>query len=100
MTRPIPAALISGQPITRVEGRLKVTGKALYAADNPLPGLVYASLVTSTVARGSVERIHSSAAVRHPDVLRVLTDFGGLKLPYDIRQVSCFGQPVGVVVAA
>ena len=32
-------------------------------------------------------------------MLRVLTDFGGVKLPYDIRQVSCFGQPVAVVVA-
>ena len=36
MTRPLPAAAISGQPVTRVDGRLKVTGKALYAADtNP-----------------------------------------------------------------
>jgi xanthine dehydrogenase YagR molybdenum-binding subunit len=99
VTRPVPTALISGQPITRVDGRLKVTGKALYAADNPAPDLVYASLVASTVARGSVERIDPGAAVRHPDVLRVLTDFGGIKLPYDIRQVSCFGQPVAVVVA-
>jgi xanthine dehydrogenase YagR molybdenum-binding subunit len=89
---------VSGQPVTRVEGRLKVTGKALYAADNPAPGLVYAALVCSTVARGSVERIDPGAAVRYRDVLRVLTDFGGVKLPYDIRQVSCFGQPVAVVV--
>jgi xanthine dehydrogenase YagR molybdenum-binding subunit len=56
-------------------------------------------LVTSTVARGGVDRIDPTAAVRHPDVMRVLTDFGGVKLPYDIRRVSCFGQPVAVVVA-
>ncbi len=99
MTRPLPAAAISGQPVTRVDGRLKVTGKALYAADNPAPGLVYAALVCSTIARGSVERIDPAAAVRDREVLRVLTDFGGVKLPYDIRQVSCFGQPVAVVVA-
>jgi len=36
VTRPLPAAVISGQPVTRVDGRLKVTGKALYAADNPV----------------------------------------------------------------
>ncbi|WP_101950533.1 xanthine dehydrogenase family protein molybdopterin-binding subunit [Mycobacterium sp. 3519A] len=99
MTRPLPAALVSGQPVTRVDGRLKVTGKASYAADHPAPNLVYAALVCSTVARGSVDRIDPAAAVRDTDVLRVLTDFGGVKLPYDIRQVSCFGQPVAIVVA-
>ena len=99
MTRPVPAALISGQPLTRIDGRLKVTGKALYAADNPTKNLAYAALVCSTVARGSVERIDPAPALRDHDVLRVLTEFGGVKLPYDIRQVSCFGQPVAVVVA-
>jgi len=99
VTHPVPAAFIAGQPVTRVDGRLKVTGKALYAADNPTPGMVYATLVCSTVARGGVDRIDPAAAVRDPDVLRVLTDFRGVKLPYDIRQVSCFGQPVAVVVA-
>jgi xanthine dehydrogenase YagR molybdenum-binding subunit len=99
VTRPLPAALITGQPVTRVDGRLKVTGKALYAADNPATDLVYAALVCSTVARGSVQRVDPAAALRDHDVLRVLTDFGGVKLPYDIRQVSCFGQPVAVVVA-
>ena len=98
MTHPAPTAQpVMGQPVTRVDGRRKVTGEALYAADNPVPNLVYAALVGATVARGGVERIDSAAAVRHPDVLRVLTDFGGVKLPYDPRQVSCFGHPVAVV---
>ena len=99
MTRPLPAALTAGQPVTRVDGRLKVTGQAHYAADNPAKDMVYASLVTSTVARGGVDRIDSAAAARQPDVLRVITDFRGVKLPYDIKQVSCFGQPVAIVVA-
>ena len=99
MTRPLPAASVSGQPVTRVDGRLKVTGKARVCGRQPGAEMVYAAMVCSTVARGSVERIDPAAAVRDRDVLRVLTDFGGVKLPYDIRQVSFFGQPVAVVVA-
>jgi xanthine dehydrogenase YagR molybdenum-binding subunit len=40
VTRPLPPAVVSGQPVTRVDGRLKVTGKALYAADNPAKDLL------------------------------------------------------------
>lgn len=100
MTRPLPAALLSGQPVTRVDGRLKVTGQARYAADNPAPDLAYAVLVGSTVARGSVERVDSGAASRHPGVLRVLADFGGVTMPFDPRRVASFGQPVAIVVGA
>ena len=94
------APFVSGQPITRVDGALKVTGKATYAADNQIPGLVYAALVCSTVAYGGVDRLDTGSALRRPDVLGVLTDFTGVKLPFDARQVSFFGQPVAVVVAA
>jgi xanthine dehydrogenase YagR molybdenum-binding subunit len=101
MTHALPAAYaFSGQPVTRVDGQLKVTGKAPYAADNQIPGLVYAALVCSTVARGGVDHIDTGAALRHRDVLRVLTDFAGVKLPFDTRRVCFFGQPVAVVVAA
>jgi xanthine dehydrogenase YagR molybdenum-binding subunit len=100
MTGPIRTAQpLMGQPVTRVDGQLKVTGRAVYAADNPIPDLVYAVLVCSTVARGTVDRVDSAAALRHPDVLQVLTDFGGVNLPYDPKQLSAFGQPVAVVVA-
>ncbi|HME76164.1 MAG TPA: xanthine dehydrogenase family protein molybdopterin-binding subunit [Mycobacterium sp.] len=101
MTHPLPAVsqFVCGQPVTRVDGQLKVTGKAPYAADNQVPGLVYATLVCSTVARGRVNQMDTSAALRHHDVLRVLTDFTGGKLPFDTRQVSYFGQPLAVVIA-
>ncbi|OSC39867.1 xanthine dehydrogenase family protein molybdopterin-binding subunit [Mycobacterium decipiens] len=100
MTRPSPTTQIaSGQPITRVDGPLKVTGTARYAADNQIPGLLYAALVCSAVACGDIDRVDSRAALRHRGVLRVLTDFAGVKLPFDTRQVSFFGQPVAVVVA-
>lgn len=101
MTHAFPAARsVSGQPITRVDGPLKVTGKARYTSDNQIPELVYAALVCSTVACGAVDRIDGGPALRHPGVLRVLTDFSGVRLPFDTHQISFFGQPVAVVVAA
>src|SRR5947208_3422020 len=100
MTRPLPAAaLLAGQPVTRVDGRLKVTGAARYAADNPIPDLVHGVLVCSTVSRGTVESIDTKAALDHPNVVRVLTDFSGVTLPFDIRQAAFFGQPVAIVIA-
>jgi xanthine dehydrogenase YagR molybdenum-binding subunit len=100
VTHAFPTAqILSGQPVTRVDGELKVTGQARYASDNQIPGLVYAALVCSTVASGGVDRVETGAALRRRDVLRVLTDFTGVKLPFDIGRVSFFGQPVAVVVA-
>jgi xanthine dehydrogenase YagR molybdenum-binding subunit len=100
MTHALPTAQpVSGQPVTRVDGPLKVAGKATYAADNQIPGLVYAALVCSTVACGAVDQVEAASARRHPGVLDVLTDFTGVKLPFSMRQVSYFGQPIAVVVA-
>ena len=100
MTYPLrlPTAAV-GVPMARVDGPLKVTGGAHYAADNPVPDFVHAALVCSTVASGTVDRIDSKAAGRAPGVLRILTDFSTVMLPYDIRRVAFFGQPVAVVVA-
>jgi xanthine dehydrogenase YagR molybdenum-binding subunit len=100
MTRPFRAgAAVVGQPMARVDGALKVTGRARYAADNPAPGLVHAVLVCSTVATGRVGHIDSGPARRHPRVLAVLTDFTAVKLPFDPGAIAFFGQPVAVVVA-
>jgi xanthine dehydrogenase YagR molybdenum-binding subunit len=101
MTYPLRAPQPAiGQPLSRVDGRLKVTGAARYAADNPVPDLLHAVLVCSTIARGAVARIDSSAALKHQGVQRVLTDFRGVTLPFDPGQVAFFGQPIAVVVAA
>ena len=43
-----------GQPLTRREGVLKVTGRARFAADNHPPGMLYAVLAVSSIARGRV----------------------------------------------
>jgi xanthine dehydrogenase YagR molybdenum-binding subunit len=100
MTQPVKTVgVVVGSPIVRVDGRLKVTGAARYAADNQIPHLAYAVLVCSTTARGVVAGVNSSAALKNPEVLRVFSDFSGVKLAFDPRQVAFFGQPVAVVVA-
>ena len=43
-----------GQPLTRRDGVLKVTGSARYAADHHPPGMLYAVLAVSSIARGRV----------------------------------------------
>ena len=58
-----------GKPMDRVDGRLKVTGRAKYAAEFALPNLAYGFVVTSTVAA-----LHR--ALDEPAVRRRLTDSG------------------------
>ena len=62
-----------GTPTSRVDGFAKVTGAAKYAAEFDAPGLVYGSVVTSTIAKGRIARIDLGAALRVEGVLDVLT---------------------------
>ncbi|MBR1221714.1 xanthine dehydrogenase family protein molybdopterin-binding subunit [Bradyrhizobium sp. U87765 SZCCT0131] len=62
-----------GQPLTRRDGVLKVTGRARYAADNHPPGMLYAVLATSSIARGRVAFLNVAAAKAHPGVVEVMT---------------------------
>ena len=89
-----------GQPMSRVDGPLKVTGQAIYAAENPLPDLVHAVIVNSTVGRGRVASIDTARALAEPGVLRVLTDLSGVNLGYPTDQVNFFGQSLAIVVAS
>lgn len=56
----------------RIDGRLKVTGAALYTADRTMPGMLYAYGVYSTVASGRVTGIDESDARRVPGVVDIL----------------------------
>jgi xanthine dehydrogenase YagR molybdenum-binding subunit len=67
---PTPGAV--GAPRPRLEGRLKVTGAAHYAADVPMPDLVHGEMVTATVSRGRIRDIDASTALAMPGVLGVL----------------------------
>jgi len=73
--------VITGQGIDRVDGRLKVTWRAPYAAEFAVPGLAHAVLVTSTVASGRIVRMDVAAASALPGVLAVLTPMNAPRLP-------------------
>ena len=68
-----PALPLIGAPRTRVDGRLKVTGGARYAADWRPANLVYAYQVLSTIANGRIASIDVSQAQRQDGVLAILT---------------------------
>ena len=55
-----------GQPLTRRDGLLKVTGEARYAADNHPRGMLHAVLAVSSIARGRVSFLDVAAARAHP----------------------------------
>jgi xanthine dehydrogenase YagR molybdenum-binding subunit len=103
-----------GDPLNRVDGRLKVTGGAKYSGEYKVPGLTYGVLVPATIASGTVTEMDTKTALRAPGVLAVITPFNapavpgyqpgaakpvrGLKL-FNDNQVHFNGQPIALVVA-
>jgi xanthine dehydrogenase YagR molybdenum-binding subunit len=69
-----------GQPIDRVDGRLKVTGRAKYAAEFGLPGVAHAMLVQSTVGAGEIIGFDLDEAKAMPGVLAIITPENASKL--------------------
>ena len=62
-----------GKPVSRLDGPLKVMGKARFAAEVAFDGLTYAALVHSTVARGRIAALDTAAAEAAPGVVLVMT---------------------------
>ena len=67
----IPTAII-GADLPRIDGPLKTTGVAQYAADFHFPGLVHAVPVSSTVASAAIRSVDASAAEKLPGVVLIL----------------------------
>ncbi len=61
-----------GTPTSRVDGHAKVTGTAKYAGEFKTSGLVYGFVVESTIAKGRIERIDLTDALRVEGVLDIL----------------------------
>src|SRR5579863_9185258 len=72
-TQTLPhAANIIGAAVPRIDGPLKTTGVARYAVDHDFPGLVHAVAVQSTIGKGRIRSLDTSAAEKMPGVLTVL----------------------------
>jgi xanthine dehydrogenase YagR molybdenum-binding subunit len=104
-----------GQPLTRQDGILKVTGAARYAADHHPAGMLYAVLAVSSIARGRVAFLDVQAAKALPGVVDVMTPANKPALaqdpdeksnPFMFRldllqsdKVRYANQPIAVVIA-
>src|SRR5258708_37316933 len=61
-----------GRDTPRIDGPLKVTGVAQYAADFNFPGLLYAVPVEATIANGKINKLDTAAAEKMPGVRAIL----------------------------
>lgn len=62
-----------GKPENRVDGKLKVTGQAKYAAEHNASDLAYGYVVSSAVAKGKITKIDTEKALSVEGVLQIFT---------------------------
>ena len=67
------AKKLIGEPLDRIDGKLKVTGRARYSADMNPPGMVHAVLIMSTVGSGRIQEMDTTAAEKVPGVISIIT---------------------------
>src|ERR1700712_5752412 len=72
---------ITKEGLSRIDGRLKVTGQAKYSAEYKVKDLVYGVLVGSTITKGTIKSIDTKKAESAPGVLSVLSYFNAPKIP-------------------
>ncbi|WP_411035998.1 xanthine dehydrogenase family protein molybdopterin-binding subunit [Shinella sp. BYT-45] len=109
---------IVGVPVSRIDGPLKVTGQARYAAEHFAPGMLFGHVVLSTIATGRILDIDTAAADRFPGLVKIYTHENRPKTAYrdskwkdavslpghpfrplENDRVLFDGQPVAFVVA-
>ncbi|WP_375485701.1 xanthine dehydrogenase family protein molybdopterin-binding subunit [uncultured Jatrophihabitans sp.] len=106
-TRPTDTSTL-GAPVARIEGPLKVTGSARYAAEHPQEGLLHAWVVQAPVAKGTVRSVDVPAGLALPGVVAVIWhgNAPSLKEADDAElsvlqsaEIAYRGQPIALVVA-
>ena len=100
---------IIGQPLTRPEGILKVTGNATYAAEYAFDECLEGVLVTAPFAKGQVNSIDEKSVSSMPGVTKVITDkrltaraaqgTANEAPKQNVCEVHYWGQPIALVVA-
>lgn len=98
---------VIGEPLSRIDGKLKVTGAAKYSAEFQVPNVAYGVLVQSAAPNGSIGNLDVAAAKGAPGVIAVMTESNAPKLAaaekrlslLQDQQVHYTGQPIAVVVA-
>ena len=99
-----------GEPLDRVDGPLKVSGGGKYAYEVPDAGkAAYGYAVTSSIAKGRITGIDTSAAEASPGVIKVITWQNAPAQGSGNHRQACavlfsddvahFGQPVALVIA-
>jgi xanthine dehydrogenase YagR molybdenum-binding subunit len=98
-----------GKAVNRIDGILKITGKATYATDYPAKNMAYAVLFKSTIASGTIANIDQSQAEKSQGVITVITHKNApkLNLKGGLRggallqspEINFYGQHIGIVVA-
>ncbi|MBY3120699.1 MULTISPECIES: aldehyde oxidoreductase molybdenum-binding subunit PaoC [Rhizobium] len=109
-TNPIDNLKVIGQPIHRIDGQLKTTGRAMYAYEwhDPNMSYAYGYPVGAAIAKGRITSMDVSAAKTAPGVLAVVTTldigerkkgrFNTAKL-FGGDEVQHYHQAIAVVVA-
>src|SRR5215510_14039016 len=116
-TQEIPATSPIGRSTPRVDGPLKVTGKAQYTSDFHFPGTLYAVPVEATIANGRVHTLDTTVAEKMPGVRAILhrdnigkifrsvlePDFEGIceerRPPFEDDVIRYYGQYIALTVA-
>lgn len=101
---------VVGRSVPRVDGHGKLTGRALYAGDISLPGMVHLAVLRSDRPHANILAIHTEKAKKAPGVVAVFTyaDIPGTnKIGRDkpdqtilcVDKVRFIGDPVALVAA-
>ena len=74
-TNPIDRARVVGQPIDRIEGPLKTTGRAPYAYErhDVASNIAYGYILGAGIGKGRIDRIDIAKAKTAPGVLAIVT---------------------------